>query len=212
MPSGTFCNLSSEKRERIIQKCYVEFSQNSFREASVSKIVSDLGIAKGSIYKYFNDKQDLYFYLIDRAAEAKLTSIAKAAEEAQDVLWKIMKAGAVFDLENPLITGFLHRVFSDSHTFEPDIRTQLISRSCDFLMSYLKDAQERGGIRRDIDARLVSLFVNTVLTGAGTMLASLNGGVPDAFLADAQASKQKRDALFAGLADIYKLLMQGIAG
>jgi len=212
MPSDTFFNLSSEKRERIIKKCYEEFSQNSFREASVSKIVSDLGIAKGSIYKYFNDKQDLYFYLIDRAAKTKLTAIENAVDSTQDILWEIMYAGAMFDIGHPLITSFLNRVFSDSHVFEPDIRAQLVSRSNEFLMQYVKEGQERGAIRADIDRRVVSLFVNTIMTGAGTLLASLSGVAPDTYLADAQVSEAKRDALFASLADIYKLLMHGITG
>jgi len=212
MPSDTFHNLSSEKRERIIQKCYEEFSQNSFREASVSKIVSDLGIAKGSIYKYFKDKQDLYFYLIDRAAKTKLTAIENMADGTQDVLWEIMHAGAMFDIGNPLVTSFLNRVFSDSHVFEPDIRTQLVSRSNEFLMRYVKNGQEQGTIRTDIDERMVSLFVNTIMTGAGTILAALNGVAPDTYLADAHASEEKKNALFAGLADIYKLMMHGIAG
>jgi AcrR family transcriptional regulator len=212
MPSDTFLNLSSEKRERIIQKCYEEFSQNSFREASVSKIVSDLGIAKGSIYKYFKDKQDLYFYLIDRAAKTKLTTIENMVDGTQDVLWGIMYAGAMFDIGNPLITSFLNRVFSDSHVFEPDIRTQLVSRSNEFLLRYVKDGQEHGTIRTDIDERMVSLFVNTIMTGTGTALAALNGVTPDTYLADAHASEGKKDALFSGLADIYKLMMHGITG
>ncbi len=211
MPSDTFNNLSHEKRARIIQKCYEEFSQNSFREASVSKIVSDLGIAKGSIYKYFKDKQDLYFYLIDRAAENKLKTIEKVVEGEQNILWEIMHAGALFDIENPLITSFLNRVFSDSNVFEPDIRTQLVSRSCEFLMRYVKEAKEKGVIRADIDDRMISLFVNSILTGAGSMLAALNGIAPDSYLSAVHASREKLDALFADLAGIYKLLMHGIA-
>jgi AcrR family transcriptional regulator len=211
MPSDTFNNLSLEKRKRIIQKCYEEFSQNSFREASLSKIVSDLGIAKGSIYKYFEDKQDLYFYLIDRAAETKLKAVGKAVEGGHDILWEIMQAGALFDIENPLLTSFLNRVFSDSHVFEPDIRAQLINRSCEFLMLYVKEAKEKGAIRKDIDDRMISLFINGILIGAGGMLAALNGIALDSYLSAVHASREKQDKLFTSLADIYKLLMYGIA-
>lgn len=212
MPSDTFHNLSGEKRERIIQKCYEEFSQNSFREASVSKIVSDLGIAKGSIYKYFKDKQDLYFYLVDRAAETKLNAIDNAVNGTQDVLWEIMYAGAMYDIENPLITSFLNRVFSDSHVFQPDIRAQLIGRSNEFLMRYVKNGQDKGAIRTDINEQMVSLFVNSILTGAARMLTAFQGIAPDTYLAGVSTSEDKRNALFVGLADIYKLLMHGISG
>ncbi len=211
MPSETFNNLSHEKRKCIIQKCYEEFSQNSFREASISKIVSELGIAKGSIYKYFKDKQDLYFYLIDRAAGTKLKAVEKAVEGKHDILWEIMQAGALFDIENPLLTSFLNRVFSDSYVFEPDIRAQMIKRSCEFLMQYVKKAKERGTIRKDIDDRLIALFINGILIGVGGMLAALNGIDIDLYLSAVHESIEKKDELFSSLADIYKLLMSGIA-
>lgn len=67
MPTTTFNNLSSEKRRRVDAALLNEFSQHSLATAQVSRIVKDAGIARGAFYKYFDDLQDAYLYLYQKA-------------------------------------------------------------------------------------------------------------------------------------------------
>ena len=71
MPKSTFNNLPANKRKLVQNICLEEFSSHSFAEASVSRMVKALGIAKGSIYQYFKDKFDLYTYLIQISLDRK---------------------------------------------------------------------------------------------------------------------------------------------
>jgi AcrR family transcriptional regulator len=48
-----------------------EFSENDYANVSISRIVARAGIAKGSFYQYFENKEDLYGYLVDVIAETK---------------------------------------------------------------------------------------------------------------------------------------------
>lgn len=64
MPKDTFYNLSKEKRDFIIQAAMKVFSNQSFNEASISEIIRHADISRGSFYQYFDDKLDLYKYLI----------------------------------------------------------------------------------------------------------------------------------------------------
>ena len=41
----------------------MEFSCKSYKDASITALVEQPGIAKGSIYRYFEDKLDLFLYL-----------------------------------------------------------------------------------------------------------------------------------------------------
>jgi len=72
MPSSTFLNLDKKKQELFLKISMQEFTARDFNSASVSEIVRVMNIAKGSVYQYFNDKIDLYFYLIDLAFSEKL--------------------------------------------------------------------------------------------------------------------------------------------
>lgn len=67
MPTNTFFNLSDEKRNRLIQVSMEEFSTHSFNDASINAIIKNASISRGSFYQYFENKEDLYFYLIKRA-------------------------------------------------------------------------------------------------------------------------------------------------
>ena len=71
MPHQTFFNLPEDKRQQILQVAIDEFAENDYDNVSISRIVTRTGIAKGSFYQYFADKEDLYAYLLGMLAEAK---------------------------------------------------------------------------------------------------------------------------------------------
>lgn len=65
MPTNQFLNLGAEKKNNIIQVSIAEFAQNGFVNASTNRIVKECGISKGSLFKYFESKEDLYFFVLD---------------------------------------------------------------------------------------------------------------------------------------------------
>lgn len=64
MPTQTFFNLSEEKRRRLIDAAMKEFAHMPVNQASIANIIKYADISRGSFYQYFEDKQDLYLYLI----------------------------------------------------------------------------------------------------------------------------------------------------
>ncbi|MEN8250240.1 MAG: TetR/AcrR family transcriptional regulator [Bacteroidota bacterium] len=78
MPKSTFNNLSESKRKHFINESYKEFGLHSYESASITNLVKKLGIAKGSVYQYFDDKRDLYQFLITEANLQLDTLVTKA--------------------------------------------------------------------------------------------------------------------------------------
>jgi AcrR family transcriptional regulator len=64
MPKDTFHRLPTERRARLVDESIVEFAERSFAEASLSEIARRAKIPKGSFYQYFDDKLDLYRWLL----------------------------------------------------------------------------------------------------------------------------------------------------
>ena len=64
MPKQTFYNLKEEKREKIEQALLKEFSNNTFEGASISNIIAEAQIPRGSFYQYFESKEDLLRFYI----------------------------------------------------------------------------------------------------------------------------------------------------
>lgn len=73
MPSTTFFNLDKKKQEAFLKASFQEFSAYDYHSASISEIVRVLDIAKGSVYQYFVNKLDLFFYLVELSFTEKMT-------------------------------------------------------------------------------------------------------------------------------------------
>ena len=65
MPKSTFYNLNEEKREKIKKALKKEFTKHTFEKASISHIIEDANIPRGSFYQYFEDKEDALKYVIE---------------------------------------------------------------------------------------------------------------------------------------------------
>lgn len=71
MPKKTFYNLPKDKKDRIIEASINEFSEHSYKTASINRIVKSANIAKGSFYQYFENKMDLYKYTIEEVENTR---------------------------------------------------------------------------------------------------------------------------------------------
>ena len=60
-----FYNLEKAKQKRIFSCALEEFSNKEFMNASINKIVQNSNISRGSFYHYFEDKLDVYLYVLD---------------------------------------------------------------------------------------------------------------------------------------------------
>jgi AcrR family transcriptional regulator len=65
MVKQTFLNLSVEKQEKILTSAKKEFARASLKDASVANIIKSAGIPRGSFYQYFNDLEDIFYYILE---------------------------------------------------------------------------------------------------------------------------------------------------
>lgn len=75
LPTNQFLNLRAEKQNNIIKVSIAEFAQNGFVNASTNRIVKECGISKGSLFKYFESKEDLYFFVLDIVIDEMMKDI-----------------------------------------------------------------------------------------------------------------------------------------
>jgi len=65
MLSRTFHNLSEQRQREILQVCLEIFASEGFDAASTNQMVSRLGIAKGTLFKYAPSKKALFLHLFE---------------------------------------------------------------------------------------------------------------------------------------------------
>lgn len=81
MPTQTFFNLPEQKRQNLIRAAEKEFARVPLHEASIANIVKDAGISRGSFYQYFENKEDLYLYLLREETKNRKVSFMEKLEK-----------------------------------------------------------------------------------------------------------------------------------
>lgn len=164
MPKETFLNLSAEKSDRIIDCAIEEFAEYGFEKASITRIVDRAKIAKGSFYQYFEDKKDIYKYVIYAVSQEKLkyfNDVGGMPEEVKffEQLHILYAQGMAFAVEHPRYV----KIVDDLMTGNPALKDEIIGESDkmakDFYGKLIEKGIGDGEIRDDIDIKLMVAII-----------------------------------------------------
>lgn len=109
-----------DKEETILNAAFEVFRENGFSNASVKDIAVKAGLGKGTLYEYFQNKEDLFINVVQAKASSffeevnrrmtakielqdKLNEIIKITQETVkeiDFFFKFMMFGQFFDLNS----------------------------------------------------------------------------------------------------------------
>lgn len=165
MPKETFFNLPDEKRERIIETAIDEFAEYSYEGASITRIVDNANIAKGSFYQYFEDKKDLFKHILDITAEKKLmyiTGLLKDLEKLDffQAFREMYVAGIRFAKEHPRLSKIGNSLVKGADVkLMQEILGEAIPKSNEFIKGMLLRGVQRGEIAPGIDVDIVAYML-----------------------------------------------------
>lgn len=162
MPKATFYNLSDEKKGRIFDAALQEFSVRTFSQASLNQIIKNAGIPKGSFYQYFDNKEDLYLYLIEVASKEKIEILSRVKEmnPDADVFEVIMHTTREFLELGEAKPGYIEAAMLmelDNSEFIVKIRNS----STEKFVKMVERDKERGLIKPEADSELVINMIST---------------------------------------------------
>ena len=66
MPRPRFHKLPPAQQQAILRAAFDEFAAHGFHSASLNRIIDAAGISKGSMYYYFDGKEELYAHVARR--------------------------------------------------------------------------------------------------------------------------------------------------
>lgn len=171
MPKRTFFNLPDEKRDQLLQIAIDEFAEDDYDNVSVSRIVARAGIAKGSFYQYFADKEDLYAYLLALLAEAKTQFLSLDHPDPQHVgifaylRWTV-EAGIAFELAYPKLTRIGLRT-AHTGSLPKESSVQMRGATLAFYRRLVEVGKEQGDIAAGIEQGLAAVIFDAVLNNVG---------------------------------------------
>jgi len=150
----------SDKRNRILESALRLFARKGFYNAKVSEIASDAGVADGTIYLYFKNKDDLLISLFEDRMEwvnqRLRNELMKSQEDVVDQIRRYIHQHLVLAVEDPDLAEFITVELRQSAKFVREYSNPQFNEYLKILRGLITRGQTEGLIRADLEARLVS--------------------------------------------------------
>ncbi|MBP8292010.1 MAG: TetR/AcrR family transcriptional regulator [Caldilineaceae bacterium] len=189
MSKSTFANLPAAKRQAIIDIAIEEFAAHPYATASVSHIVARAGIAKGSLYQYFENKQDFYPYLLEYAAQMQLALLREltppdAGQGFFALLRWQMSASLRVGVAAPHLMQLMRRAFAGDLPFQAEVERVVGSAGEAHLLQLLQRGIDAGELNPTLDLPLTAFVMQQILGELGGFIVRRLGLSLDAVSAD----------------------------
>jgi TetR/AcrR family fatty acid metabolism transcriptional regulator len=142
------------KRGAIIQAAIEVFSSKDFKTASISEIARKAGVADGTIYQYFRNKEDLFFSIpIEKTNEFRsqlelhLEGISGAFNKLRKFVWYFL----YFFKTNPEYGRILMLEMRVSKSFVKTKTYDFLKQSVSPVLDIIAEGQKEDVIRTDVD-------------------------------------------------------------
>jgi AcrR family transcriptional regulator len=150
-----------QKRWSIVEAAFRVFGELGFSSTTMKRIADEAGIAPGSIYTYFQDKEDLFRAAVEEGWKDFLSAFQGVIESGRPLEERIeilIDMGFEKLKESlPLLRGML---FEASQM--PAFRDNVAS-FCEYVVTLLEEGRKRGLLELDADGtwkQLVRVVVN----------------------------------------------------
>jgi len=157
-------------RIRILQAALDCFMQLGIAKTSLMDVARAAGVSRGTVYRYFSDRQDLIDAAIELRAEKYFRELSDRMNDCSTLTAQIGALGEVFAQNIANVTQ--HRLIGGEASFvrlSATDRDGALRRLSKFLGPYLKKAKDRGEIRPDVDIAEASEWIARVLMSMTVM-------------------------------------------
>ena len=155
--------MLSKRQSEIIQKSIEIIAQKGIQGLTIKNLSKEIGISEPAIYRHFESKTEILLALLqnfeevlsfmrDTLTNAKESSISK-------IEFMFSKIIEIFSLEPSLISViFSEEIFKNEKVLKKKI-VEIMNSKITTVENIIKEGQENGEIRTDIDNKTLALMV-----------------------------------------------------
>ena len=157
----------SEKYDKILNSAGAVFAQHGFYKATISQIAAQAGVADGTLYLYFKNKDDILYQFISFKTNVvfkKMRAAVEKGKNAEEKLRNLIRC----HLEEFQNDRNMAVIFQSEVRYLRDIQSQIkdISKMyLDLLSDIIEQGQIEGSIRQDLFVGLVKRFILGAVEG-----------------------------------------------
>ena len=162
MRTATHRIEKNHKYHQILEAAIKVFARQGFHQSTVAQIAKEAGVADGTIYLYFENKDDILVQFFDyktkQVFDSFRTEVARADSSLEKLQYLIRRHLEEFQ-QNPEMAVVYHvETHQNSRLAEPQIR-EMSQMYRDLISEIVEQGQQEGTIRKDLYVGLVKRFI-----------------------------------------------------
>lgn len=163
---STFANISEDKRRHILETAIREFATKGYDGTNINVVAKKAGISVGSMYKYFDSKEDLFLMIIDICIQVLEDTLKKVIESDDNITKKIEKVFREI-LKTSRESKDLICLYNEMTTIGSKNLVERVSRDIESISAkayseLIIKGQSNGEIRSDIDPKMGAFFLDNL--------------------------------------------------
>lgn len=153
-----------QKRRDIALACKEIVLQNSINSLTVSSLAKAAGIGKGTIYEYFQSKEEIVFEIVTIMLEAQRETLSQKLKQVNTTKEKLKKFSEFFYSKEDLELREIYKEFTSISLMNPtqemiEFQTKSISMYYEWFLSVLQEGIDSGEIHPEALGLARGLFV-----------------------------------------------------
>jgi TetR/AcrR family transcriptional repressor of nem operon len=162
-----------QTRQHIIKKAAKLFARKGFYGTSISDLAQATGLTKGAFYHHFENKEALFFAVIDMVRSTWHEAVVRDVLKAKDALPRL---GILVDnhvrltTENEILCLVLSTLVEEMDGVNPTYMSALQDIYSDLarlITRIIQKGQKAKQIRSDLDAQLIAVNIVAMLRSGG---------------------------------------------
>jgi TetR/AcrR family fatty acid metabolism transcriptional regulator len=152
----------NHKYHQILEAAVKVFARQGFHQSTVAEIAKEAGVADGTIYLYFKNKDDILVQFFSYRAKQVFESFREEVDRAQTSLDKLRNVVrrhlAEFQRDRDGAVVYQVETHQNSRLAEAQIR-EMSQMYRDLISEIVEQGQQEGAIRKDLYVGLVKRFI-----------------------------------------------------
>lgn len=183
-----------DKRAKILRSATKVFARNGFYHSKVSEIAREAGVADGTIYLYFKNKEDILISIFEESMDEILRLTREEIGTHQDALTKLrrfVRLHMTLMEKNPRLAEVIQVELRQSSKFMKEYKNVKFLEYLQFIAEVIEQGQREGLIHKEVSpaifkrmlfGALDELALQWVLSKKRYSLTSMADQVTDIFV------------------------------
>jgi TetR/AcrR family fatty acid metabolism transcriptional regulator len=153
---------NNDKYQRILEAAVRVFAELGFYQSTISQIAREAGVADGTIYLYFKNKDDILVQFFSYKAKQVFDLFREEVSNADNAVEKlrnlVRRHLEEFQRDKNMAIVYQAETHQNSRSAEPQIR-EMSKTYLDIVSEIVEQGQADGSMRKDLYLSLVKRFI-----------------------------------------------------